>query len=472
MTARTRLITIVMLVATGLLTAGPSPSVASEWVDTSAFTVTWSRLDNPVWYGKVSRTWMYGPDYTGAFAEAYADSPGGMRTVQYFDKTRMEITQPDEGTWRDPWYVTNGLLATELITGRMQLGDDTFQQHNPAEVNVAGDPDGVTGPTYSTFASLLDRPPLEAGRTIVQRVTRAGAVVEDASFASYGARAGVFVPETGHRVASPFEAFLWSTGRVLEWESYAIVDEPLFDNPFYVVGFPISEAYWTRVLVAGEYQDVLVQCFERRCLTWTPSNPADWRVESGNVGQHYYRWRYGDWPKPPGELLYIQPHPFDGQCCAEVGGDIHLLAPDGASNTSLTQSPDGESWPVWSPDGSRIAYVNRNQGFDIFVMDADGTNVTRLTDRPDPDYAPRWSPDGTQIALTSQSVVNQMGSSAVATVKPDGTDYRQLAEGGHPEWSPDGSMIAFEASGQIMVMHADGTNLRQLASGAGFPGPE
>jgi hypothetical protein len=38
---------------------------------------------------------------------------------------------------------------------------------------------------------------------------------------------------------------------------------------------------------------VLVQCFERRCLTFTPDNSPESQVEAGNIGQHYYLWRYG-----------------------------------------------------------------------------------------------------------------------------------------------------------------------------------
>ncbi len=37
---------------------------------------------------------------------------------------------------------------------------------------------------------------------------------------------------------------------------------------------------------------MLLQCFERRCLTYTPGNEPGWQVEAGNVGQHYYAWRY------------------------------------------------------------------------------------------------------------------------------------------------------------------------------------
>jgi hypothetical protein len=37
-----------------------------------------------------------------------------------------------------------------------------------------------------------------------------------------------------------------------------------------------------------------VQLFERRVLTYTPTNPAAYQVEFGNIGQHYHRWRYGN----------------------------------------------------------------------------------------------------------------------------------------------------------------------------------
>jgi hypothetical protein len=57
------------------------------------------------------------------------------------------------------------------------------------------------------------------------------------------------------------------------------------------MGLPLSEAYWTRSVVAGVEQDVLVQVFERRVLTFTPSNPEAFQVEMGNVGQHYREWR-------------------------------------------------------------------------------------------------------------------------------------------------------------------------------------
>ena len=63
----------------------------------------------------------------------------------------------------------------------------------------------------------------------------------------------------------------------------------------FVTGYPLTEPYWTKTQLNGKETDVLVQCFERRCLTYTPTNPDPFKVEMGNVGLHYQLWRYGNW---------------------------------------------------------------------------------------------------------------------------------------------------------------------------------
>ncbi len=259
-----------------------------------SFLRTWQRPDQPVASGMISRTWMWGPDaFSQPLTEPYAEAPDGQRTVQYFDKSRMEITHPDANSSAD-WYVTNGLLVVELITGKRQTGDATFEQHAPAAANVAGDPDDPTGPTYRSFQLALDIPARGEGSAIVERIDRAGVIIEDASLASRNVAAERYVPETGHTVAGPFWTFMNSSGLVYRDDQY--VSDTLFPNPFYATGYPITDAYWAEVKVAGVYQDVLMQCFERRCLTYTPDNEAGWQVEAGNVGQHYYAWRYGQHP--------------------------------------------------------------------------------------------------------------------------------------------------------------------------------
>src|SRR5215203_3745043 len=97
----------------------------------------------------------------------------------------MEITN----AWADqdsPWYVTNGLLVVELVTGNLQAGHLTFEQRAPAAVNVAGDPDDPTGPIYATFNDLRDFPPLAGGAPVIQRLSRDGVVTSDPSLLGHG----------------------------------------------------------------------------------------------------------------------------------------------------------------------------------------------------------------------------------------------------------------------------------------------
>ena len=57
----------------------------------------------------------------------------------------------------------------------------------------------------------------------------------------------------------------------------------LFDPWSIAMGLPISDAYWARVKVAGQKQDVLIQAFERRVLTYQPERAPQL---AGADGQH------------------------------------------------------------------------------------------------------------------------------------------------------------------------------------------
>jgi hypothetical protein len=260
----------------------------------TALTATWTRFDQPVQQGMAQRSWVWGPTpLTALLLEAYTDAPGGQRLVLYFDKARMEITHPGEPT-TDAWYVTTGLLAKELITGQLQTGDTTFEPRAPAQIPVAGDMNDSNAPTYASLAGLLQAPPARVGSVLTSVLHRDGSVTNDPALARYHVTAAYLAPETGHSIASVFWDMLQAQGIVADPDG--LHTAPLFSPPFYVTGLPITEAYWTQVLVAGHPHDVLLQCFERRCLTYTPDNPVGWQVEMGNIGQHYYVWRYGAMP--------------------------------------------------------------------------------------------------------------------------------------------------------------------------------
>ncbi len=258
----------------------------------AAFERTWARTDKPVLDGLFARTWVWAPKpFTPGMYEDYENSPGGERLVQYFDKSRMEINNPG-GDQNSIWFVTNGLLVNELISGMMQVGDNSFVELDPADVNVAGDPNDPNGPMYSSFGDLLDEAAQPVGTVLVQRVNRDGDVSDDESLAAQNVQVGHVDDVTNHGVAAPFWELMNSSGLIYENGQF-VEDQPLFPNPVFATGRPTTEAYWADVLVGGELKLVLMQCFERRCLTYTPSNSPGWRVEAGNVGLHYHTWRYG-----------------------------------------------------------------------------------------------------------------------------------------------------------------------------------
>jgi hypothetical protein len=74
-------------------------------------------------------------------------------------------------------------------------------------------------------------------------------------------------------------------------QTVPIAEEPILDWEA-DLGYPITEPYWTNVRIAGASKWVLVQAFQRRVLTYVADNPPGWQVEMGNVGRHYYDWRY------------------------------------------------------------------------------------------------------------------------------------------------------------------------------------
>ena len=326
------------------------------------FERTWQRTDQQVASGDATRTWIWGPSgFTGSCYEPYYKLTAGEREVQYFDKSRMEINDP-LGNTDSEWYVTQGLLATEMITGNMQVGDNEYIDWGPAEVHVAGNAGGGS-PNYSAFGPLMYEPALDSGQTITQTLDSEGNAGDNPALADYGVTAEYYVSETGNQVASVFWEFMNSSGPI--FENGVNTSGNLFANPFYAAGLPITEAYWTNVIVGEdpEPQDVLVQAFERRVLTYTPGNDEGWQVEAGNVGQHYYMWRYGAIPDdsanacPNTMYVTFQVYEPDG------AGDWNRVA---LTTTSEVWHPDGVATGTWS------AYVDDGGDGDVLPRNSSG----------------------------------------------------------------------------------------------------
>ncbi len=136
--------------------------------------------------------------------------------------------------------------------------------------------------------------------------------------------------------------------------------------------------------------------------------------------------------------------------------------------TRLTDSDGADSHPVWSPDGTKLAFISHRSGNnDIWVMNADGTELTQLTTAPGLESGPTWSPDGLKIAFTS----NRSGSSEIWIMTTDGTEKAQITNDSKvnrwPSWSPDGSRIAYQvgrSKTHIWIMNSDGSGKKQVTT--------
>ena len=275
-----------------LARAAPAPIQLPQFAD-PAFQRTWERLDRPVYYGQVSRSYTWGGQVSGGFQEAYREGPAGQHLVQYFDKSRMEINQPDAP--RGPFYVTNGRLADELITGQMQTGDAQYEQRNPAAIAVAGDPQN-TFPLYQDLRTVYRRQrPGDRANEEIFRALDGSVQIKPVPNANTDPAMLITQRVGGIGIPRVFWDYMNRPGSVVE-NGRTVTSTPLFDWR-YVIGEPLTEAYWTYIRVNGRDQGVLVQAFERRVLTYTPTNPGEFQVEMGNIGRHYFEWRYGVRPR-------------------------------------------------------------------------------------------------------------------------------------------------------------------------------
>ncbi|HEX2915218.1 MAG TPA: hypothetical protein VH186_30920 [Chloroflexia bacterium] len=251
----------------------------------------WQKTDKQVKEGQSNHSWVWG-NSIATKVENYAEGQNGQREVEYFDKARMELTNPNSGS------VTNGLLVKELISGKLQLGNNSFESRGAgASVHVAGDDNAANpGPTYQSLkkvASLeLDKASEKAlGKEVEDALDQDGNV---SRIAPPAVVKNVYYDNTlKHNIPDVFWNFMNQPGTVWDKSSGRYVPNNKLFNWMDVMGLPLTEAYWTTTLVGGQLKPVLVQAFERRVLTYTPSNPTQYQVEMGNVGMHYYTWRYG-----------------------------------------------------------------------------------------------------------------------------------------------------------------------------------
>lgn len=148
------------------------------------------------------------------------------------------------------------------------------------------------------------------------------------------------------------------------------------------------------------------------------------------------------------------------------GWQLFVMNGDGSGLRRLTHT-DGDTWPVWSPDGTQVAF-DRCCGSQAgtWLIDWNGENERRL---PVDGRGYTWSPDGKEIAFTRKVGED---SSEIAVANIDGTNERTLVSNASaPVWSPHGDLIALERGElyeeRIYVMRADGSDVTSVTKGPG-----
>src|SRR2546425_178391 len=143
-------------------------------------------------------------------------------------------------------------------------------------------------------------------------------------------------------------------------------------------------------------------------------------------------------------LLFRKTAISETQIVFSYAGDLWSVPRSGGDAKRLTSGPGVETDPVFSPDGSQIAFVGEYDGnFDLFVMPASGGAPKRLTYHPAPDFPVAWTPDSKRILFGSFRA-NANDGVKLFTMPLEGgfPDEIPLPIADEGSYSPDGSHLA------------------------------
>ena len=154
------------------------------------------------------------------------------------------------------------------------------------------------------------------------------------------------------------------------------------------------------------------------------------------------------WSPDNTHIAYIA---LDSETGAEAT-DVYIADVATKQVRRITQSPDkNEDFPIWSPDGQRLAYITRNESDqleDVFIVNVDDSGVQQSSLAPLSNlYALDWSSDGgmlAMIAYSTQPLVNELYVIQASEGQQPILLLSSLGDGGNMAWLPKSTKIAYK----------------------------